>query len=300
MAFFRGGDNEDVKKELLDIVDAKKGKCHKSQQSFFGIATSGEFWKPFSCVGVICILFRLSCFSILSHYTAPFLDRAEINLDPLLAAVLIGVFRLVFSLSAFLILSITSKRTAFILGGTASTLGMLLGKSQIPNQSKIFKTVLPLSVSIHSHLLDALSPTPEWLMNKGWVPLLGFFTVTACHPVLLGIILVLLGELFPTDMRTVSIGTVNGLQYLVFAFATKVFPYLEEWFHFYGLNYYYAAFALALTLWGMVTIKDIDELSLVEIERIYGTRRKQSEGSSNGSESKDPNYGSFKKTDDTF
>ena len=289
-----------MKKELQDIVDAKKGKAYQSQRSFFGIATSGEFWKPFSCVGVIFIIFRLSCFSILSHFTAPFLDRAGIKLDPLLAAALIGVVRLFLALSSILILSFISKRTAFILGGTASTLGMLLGKSPTQNHSKLSKVILSLSVSIHSHLLDALSPTPEWLMNKGWVPLLGFFTVTACHPVLLGIILVLLGELFPTDMRTVSIGTVNGLQYLVFAFATKVFPYLEEWFHFYGLNYYYAAFALALTLWGMVTIKDIDELSLVEIERIYGTRRKQSEGSSNGSESKDPNYGSFKKTDDTF
>ena len=131
MAFFRGGDNEDVKKELLDIVDAKKGKCHKSQQSFFGIATSGEFWKPFSCVGVICILFRLSCFSILSHYTAPFLDRAGISMDPLLAAVLIGIFRLVFSLIAFIMLSFTSKRNAFILAGATSTLAMLVGKSSM-------------------------------------------------------------------------------------------------------------------------------------------------------------------------
>ena len=129
MAFFRGGDNEDVRKELQGIEDAKKEKDQHPEQSLFGIATLKDFWKPFSCVGIIFILFRLSSFSILSHYTAPFLDRAEITLDPLLAAVLIGVLRLVSSLAAFLIFSFISKRTAFIFAGIASTLGMLLGKS---------------------------------------------------------------------------------------------------------------------------------------------------------------------------
>ena len=180
------------------------------------------------------------------------------------------------------------------MGGTASTLGMLLGKSPTQNHSKISKVILSLSVSIHSHLLEAFSPTPEWLMNKGWVPLLGFFIVTSCHPILLGIILVLIGELFPTNIRTVSIGIVHGLQYLVLVFSTEAFTYLEEWLPSYGLNYYYAAVALALTIWGMGTIKDVESLSLVEIERIYGNRMEKSEGSSNGTESKDPNYGSLK------
>ena len=146
------------------------------------------------------------------------------------------------------------------MGGTASTLGMLLGKSPTQNHSKISEVILSLSVSIHSHLLEAFSPPPEWLMNTGWLPLLGFFIVTSCHPILLGIILVLIGELFP---RTVSIGIVHGLQYLVLVFSTEAFPYLEEWLPSYGLNYYYAAVALALTIWGMITIKDVENLSLV-------------------------------------
>ena len=80
------------------------------------------------------------------------------------------------------------------------------------------------------------------------------------------------------------------MQYLAFAFSTKAFPYFEEWFQFYGLNYYYASFAVALTLWGMVKIKDIDQMSLVEIERLYGTKMETREGSKNKSEIKDQNY----------
>ena len=130
-------------------------------------------------------------------------------------------------------------------------------------------------------------------MDKDWIPLLGFFIVTACHSVVMGIILVLLGELFPTDIRTISIGIVTGVEYLTLAFATETFPFLLQWLHFYGLNFYYAAVCLLMTIWGMMTIKDIDHLSLVEIELIYSTNMKKSEGSNYETKSKDPNYGSF-------
>ena len=146
----------------------------------------------------------------------------------------------------------------------------------------------------HAHLLEALSPTPEWLLNKGWIPLFGFVLITLCHPLILGIILILIGELFPTDIRTVSIGIVRGLVSLVLAFSTKLFPILSEKLHFYGLNYYYAAFALVLTIWGMVTIKDIDRLSLVEIERIYDSRVTKSEIVTSEQEKDDQGYGSMK------
>ena len=128
LIYYRGGENENVRKELQQIVCSKEAKCHHSNRSFTGIVTSGQFWRPFSCVGAIFILFRLSSFSVLSHYTAPFLDRAGISLDPLLASVIIGVFRLVSSLTAFALFAFVTKRTAFILGGFTSTFGMLLGK----------------------------------------------------------------------------------------------------------------------------------------------------------------------------
>ena len=131
--------------------------------------------------------------------------------------------------------------------------------------------MLIFTVSIHSLC-------PDWLMNKGWVPLLGFFIVTGCHPIILGIMLILVGELFPSDIRTTSIGIVHGCEYLVFAFATETFPILLEWLHFYGLNLYYGVFGLFMTLWGMRTIKDIDHLSLVEIQKVYNNEKSEASG----------------------
>ena len=129
--FYRGGYNENVRKELQEIVGSKEAKCYQSKMTIIGIITSEQFWRPFSCVGIIFILFNLSSFSILSHYAAPFLDRAGISLDPPLASVIIGIFRLMSSLGAFVLFLFASKRTAFILGGMASLFGMLAGKQLI-------------------------------------------------------------------------------------------------------------------------------------------------------------------------
>ena len=114
------------------------------------------------------------------------------------------------------------------------------------------------------------------------------------HPLIYGVILTLIGEIFPTDIRAVSIGVVRGLQYLALAFATEMFPILSEQLNFYGLNYYYAAFALLLTVWGMATIKDIDNLSLTEIEHIYDKRVDKSEVAAQDAVGTKQNYGSMK------
>ena len=133
--FYRGGYNENVRKELKEIVGSKEAKCNQSKMSYISIVTSGQFWKPFSCVGIIFIFFQLSSFSILSNYAAPFLDRAGISLDPLLASVIIGLIRLVSSFSAFVLFLFASKRTAFVLGGMVSVFGMLAGKQLMPMTS---------------------------------------------------------------------------------------------------------------------------------------------------------------------
>ena len=139
----------------------------------------------------------------------------------------------------------------------------------------------------------SVSIQPFFFGLYSWVPLVSFFIVTACHPVIQGIIDILVGELFPSDIRTISIGIAHGIEYLSFAFATEAFPVLLKCLKFYGLTFYYASFCLAMTIWGMVTIKDIDRLSLVEIERIYDTKMDETEGSSQVSKSTDPNYGSL-------
>ena len=69
-----------------------------------------------------------------------------------------------------------------------------------------------------------------------------------------------------------SVGIVQGTSIIAFAVSTKVFPYLISWLSYYGTNYYYAAIMLCMTVWGSITIQATDNMSLVEIERLFDHR----------------------------
>ena len=125
----RGNTYGSLDTELDEIISAKiHDASAQSVLDLIKILSSRAFMVPFSCVGAICILFRLSGFVVISHYTANCIEFSGTQFDPLSSSILIGAVRLVSSLCLHLILGIMSKRTAFIAIGSASTLGMLSGK----------------------------------------------------------------------------------------------------------------------------------------------------------------------------
>ena len=76
-------------------------------------------------------------------------------------------------------------------------------------------------------------------------------------------------------IRTLSVGIVQGTSMTAFAASTKIFPHLIVWLNYYGANYYYAAITLAMTVWGSIKIEATDDMSLVEIERLYDYRSRK-------------------------
>ena len=49
----------------------------------------------------------------------------------------------------------------------------------------------------------------------------------------------------------------------------KLYPIAVETFGFHYVVYFYAAITLAFTIWGLLTIKDTDRLSLTEIQEMH-------------------------------
>ena len=141
-------------KEFQSIVDAKISKKNTSKKSFLSIVKSRQFLRPFTCVGGIVVLFKssgirsvqyiipheifllLTGYSIISHYTAPYLERTGISLDPLVASVVEGLFRLGSSFCTFAFLSIASKRTLMYILAATGSIGMLLGKNKCKHNGR--------------------------------------------------------------------------------------------------------------------------------------------------------------------
>ena len=80
---------------------------------------------------------------------------------------------------------------------------------------------------------------------------------------------ILLSELFPTDIRNISVGFVRAVAYLAIYCNMMVYPLASSANIFFELMLGYGAISAFMTVWAIITVKDTDSMSLVEIERSY-------------------------------
>ena len=79
----------------------------------------------------------------------------------------------------------------------------------------------------------------------------------------------LLAELFPSDIRALSIGITQSIALGFGAMNIKLYPLLVDRLQFHGTFYMYASVQFLALLWGSYTIPDNRGLSLVRVEENY-------------------------------
>ena len=128
MLTIRGKCYHSVEEELEEIINAKdlKGSTNSFMKSI-SLVSSKTFLVPFACVGVILILFRLSGFVVISHYTATYFELIGVGIDPMFVPILVGVVRLLSTIFLPFILRSITKKMVFIVMGFTSFVGMLIG-----------------------------------------------------------------------------------------------------------------------------------------------------------------------------
>ena len=127
LTFLRGDKYTFLQEELDEIAEAQAHKGpSKGMISTLSTMGSSMFLKPLPAA-MIFVLFELSGFTVLSHYTATYLEKAGIYFDPLLGSTIIGVIRILASLSTVMVLMVMAKKTAFNTFGLISSLSMMSG-----------------------------------------------------------------------------------------------------------------------------------------------------------------------------
>ena len=104
-----------------------------------------------------------------------------------------------------------------------------------------------------------------------WLSLIIATIPPACIPIgLLPALNILTGELFPTEIRNISVGIVKAVTYVAAYINMTVYPLISSSADsFFELMLGYGAISAFMALWAIITVKDTDHLSLVEIERLY-------------------------------
>jgi MFS family permease len=116
------------------------------------------------------------------------------------------------------------------------------------------------------------------LDDLGWLPLLFVTCIIAAQSVgcIPGIQL-LLAEVFPSDIRPLSIGLTFATSMGMGAANVMLYPYMIDAMHFHGLFYFYAAITLVAFFWGIYTIPDNRGLSLSKVEENFAAKNKKKE-----------------------
>ncbi len=124
LAYLRGAyfkELEEEFKEITDARDAKRALNGKGEEDDWKTSlsllvktlNSRLFWKPFACVGVIFVLYGISGYGVMANYMAFFLAQSGVDLDPLLATIVIHVTRVPTAIAASFLLLRCSKKVVF-------------------------------------------------------------------------------------------------------------------------------------------------------------------------------------------
>lgn len=129
---------------------------------------------------------------------------------------------------------------------------------------------------------------PEYgdiLESIGWLPLVFVSIIImmnslGCMPGFH----IFIAEVYPSDIRTLSIGLTYAALMGVAAVNTVMFPDLIRWFNFYGTFYGYAFFTAVACSWAIYILPDNRGLTLVQIEENFAAKSKSSSNFKEGAD----------------
>ena len=122
--------------------------------------------------------------------------------------------------------------------------------------------------------LQQFYPDLPHLESFSWIPLAMVIVPVIMRAAgILPVLHSLLSEVFPTDIRTQSIGLVQGTFLATGALSVQFFPQMKSSMSLHGLLFMYGASGLASCIWGLKTIPDNRGKSLIKVEEMYEQKR---------------------------
>ena len=115
---------------------------------------------------------------------------------------------------------------------------------------------------------------PDTYVVASWIPMVVFiFEFVVRSTIILPIIYALVGELYPTDIRTLAVGITQFCQFLMAALVIKLYPDMKSAMTIYGLCYLYTSAIMLNIIWGYFSIPDNRSKSLIDIEESFETKK---------------------------
>ena len=156
--------------------------------------------------------------------------------------------------------------------------------------SGILLVLFLVSIGVYCRIANGENP-PLWIKDFNWIPIVLVICVYVTFSLGYGCsFLVLLGELFPSDMKTLGNSIVFNVEIIACTAILKISPMLLETIGIHGLFWMFSAVVLINTIFGFLFMPETNHLTLQEIQdNFLGIKR----NAQNSLETKDE----FKKCD---
>ena len=264
LRFFREGSSENDENISIEFSEIQlkqltkkntNGTLLKTCQKLGSVAA---FWKPFSCIGIIFTLNVLSGFLALTNYLDDIMVESGSQLQTSMVVLVIGILRIPLMGVAPIFAKKINPRTAFVLGQTIKALATLCMASYF----------------------SLYGLNPDFYQIFSWIPMTMFFLEYVARSTLIeNVLFTLLGELYPTEIRTLAVGITTSVVFLAGGLVIKLYPDMKATMGMDGLCYFYFTIILVNIIWGYSSIPDNRSNSLVDIENSYqntpSSRKKQ-------------------------
>ena len=125
-----------------------------------------------------------------------------------------------------------------------------------------------ISVGICYHLKDIVDGSP-FERTFDWISLIMAIIPLACMPIgLVPVLDILTAELFPTEIRSISVGIVKASSYVAAYANMTAYPFASNTNSFPKLMFGYGATSIFMAVWAIFTVQETDNMSLVEIQKL--------------------------------
>ena len=242
---------------------------------------SRAFFKPFSIIGVLFALQEANGVNSMLIYLVQILEMSGSTVEPKFGTILAGVCRLltagiiyyIISLEIGIFCSFTKKKFR-IFSFFLAILPFFMSRF---NPKYLFVFCQIISTSCFGFIgtfayLQRIYPESETLQYFGWIPLASITVQIIMRSAgILPVMNTLMNELFPTEIRTSSIGICQCL-ILICGFVTiKVFQDLIKLISLSGVCIIYGSIGVIAIIWAAMFIPDNRGKSLVKIEGLQST-----------------------------
>ena len=122
-----------------------------------------------------------------------------------------------------------------------------------------------------------------WYVNKeevfletyGWIPVVLIMIFFSCHSLgWLPVTHLIMSEIFPTDIRTLSTGISMAVSFGIGGIVVKTFPTLKDVLSYSGVFFMFGCFGMTAVICGCLFIPENKGLSLITVEDNMETSRK--------------------------